>query len=99
MKLQVHDTVVPLGDRHIKPNQPLPLRKQRITGIQKCSDKDKECPSDCPGLISLDCKEFKCYAFESTYPEDLKKGAHKLVIKKIGHHEPFDWREYNAIYD
>jgi hypothetical protein len=91
MKLQIGDKVIPIKDRFIRPDNPMPLRPHTIFDIEKCEDKDRKCPADCPGMISLDLKEFKCYAFESCLPKH--KGKQFLVIKKIPK-STHDWRDY-----
>ena len=75
------DKVVEHTTSHLKPDQPLPYRVMVISEIDECKDRDKECPKNCPGLISLDNKEIKCYAYEDTNPELRKLNPFKLVIK------------------
>ena len=59
-QLRCGDEVV--ASKHVDMD-PMPERPFKIFDIEKCKDKDKECPKDCPGMISLDAKEFKCYAY------------------------------------
>jgi hypothetical protein len=73
MKLKLHDTVVPTKDKSVRFSCPMPFRKYVITNITKCEFKDSDCPSDCPGLITLDYKESKCYGYDSMAIEKIDR--------------------------
>lgn len=79
MKLKAGDKVIPIQNRKLRSDIPMPVRLYTVFDIEKCPDKDKQCPKNCPGLISLDAKEFKCYAYESLEGGDENW---QMILKK-----------------
>ena len=71
-------TILKEGDRvvpsHSVVNFSLPERPHYIHDVTRCSRRDKKCPKDCPGEISLDGKTSRCFAYMSKTSDRWKMG-------------------------